>query len=207
MSSKLFSLAMNELGDRYIEEAISYQASTKHYRTRSLLRMALVACLVLLLTFGTAMAASAELRETVVGWFREQYESFMHYEYRNEEENSTVGFVPHHLTEIPPGYTETDNICDKELGQQLIIYRNETEGRAFLVSAGIGGNAFVDVDGCTLRPVEVSGSTGELYLPNDPTRDSSIVWTKEDMFFCISGCFTPDELLHYAECFQPVETP
>lgn len=207
MSTKLFSLAMNEIGDSYIEEALTYQAPT---RRRRLLRLALAACLAVIMAFGTAMAVSAVLRDAVVGWLREQYSVFTHYEYRDERGGSApeiedgVDFVPHRLTEIPPGYTEADSICDEELGQQFAIYRNEKDGKACFVSAGSGGNAYVDAEGCTIEPVDVAGSAGELYIPDDPTKDSSIVWTKDNMFFCISGCFTPEELLYYAERLQPI---
>lgn len=211
MSLTRFSLAMNEIGERYIEEAMTYRAPAKRHRAKSLLRMALAACLAMILTLGTAMVVSAAFREAVVGWIKEQYETYTHYEYRATEESNapdaqdSVGFVPYRLTEIPSGYTETDNICDGESGQQLTIYRNETDGKACLVSVGIGGNAFVEVKGHTIQPVEVAGEAGELYLPDDPTKDSSIVWTKEDLFFCISGCFAPEELAYYAACLQPMQ--
>lgn len=209
MSTEQFSLAMNEISDRYIEEALTYQAPAIRPRVRPLVRIALAACLAAIMLLGTAMAVSAEFREVMVGWFREQYETFMHYEYRDEDrstasdsEGSAV-FVPHRLTELPPGYTEASSICDGESGQQLTIYRNEADGKACLVSVGIGGNAYVEAAGHTIRPVEVAGTAGELYLPDDPTKSSSIVWTKENMFFCISGCFTPEELVYYAACLQP----
>lgn len=207
MSFALFSLAMNEIGDRYIEEALTYQAPAKRRRMRPLLRMALAACLALLLTLGTAMAVSAELRGIVAGWVRAQYETFTHYEYRGGTEAPAepgTGFIPHELTELPPGYTEISRICDEELGQQIMIYQNEDSGSACFVSAGTGGHAYVETEGCTIRPVDIAGAAGELYIPDDPAKDSSIVWTKGDMFFCISGGFTPEELLYYAERFQPV---
>ena len=148
MSAELFSLAMNEISDRYIEEALTYQAPAKHHRARPLLHAALAACLALIMALGTAMAVSAEFREAVFGWFKEQYETFTHYEYRDEEGNDdsdveiSTFFVPHRLTEVPPGYTEIDSDFDEEVGQQLIVYRNEEDGKMCFVAAGSGGNAF-----------------------------------------------------------------
>lgn len=204
MNCRRFSLAMNEIGDRYIEEALAYQAPAK---PRPLLRMALAACLAAVMVLGTAMAVSAGFREVVVGWFKEQYEAFIHYEYRGQtgDDGMRTGFVPHRLTEIPPGYTQTDHLCDEKLGRQFTVCRNETEGKAFFVSAGTGGNAYLEAEGCTIRPVEVAGTAGELYLPDDPAKNSSIVWMKGDMFFCISGPFTPEELVYYAERLRPAE--
>lgn len=210
MSAELFSLAMNEISDHYIEEALTYQAPAKHLRVKPLLRMALAACLALIMALGTTMAVSAEFREAVFGWIKEQYETWTHYEYREGEETGKPDadiseiFVPHYLTEVPPGYTEMVNDIDMEIGQQLIIYRNDEEGKMCFVAARSGGNAYVEAEGYTIQPVEVAGVTGELYLADDPEMDNCIVWLKEELFFYISGYFTPEELVYYAECLQPV---
>lgn len=199
MRAKLFSLAMGEIGDRYIVEALTYQAPAKR-RGAKALRMALAACLAMVLALGVAMAVSTELREAVTGWCKAQYASFTHYEYRDAD---SAAFVPHQLTEIPSGYAEASSICDEEIGQQMTFYQNE-DGRSCFVSVSTGGNTFVETEGCTIRPVEVDGAAGELYLPDDAAKDSSLVWTRGNMFFCISGRFTPEELVYYAERFHPV---
>lgn len=210
MSAEVFSLAMSEISDRYIEEALTYQAPAKRLRVKPLLRVALAACLALIMALGTAMAVSTEFCEAVFGWIKEQYETWTHYEYREEEETGKPDadiseiFVPHYLTEVPPGYTEIDSVFDEEVGQQLIVYRNEEDGKMCFVSAGSGGHAFVEAEGNTIQPVEVAGVTGEIYLPDDPTKDSCIIWMKETMYFYISGYFTPEELVYYAERLQPV---
>ena len=210
MSTELFSLAMNEISDCYIEEALTYQAHAKHYRAKSMLRIALVACLAVIMVLSTALVASAELREIVFGWIKEQYETFTHYKYREEEVTGEPAadiseiFVPHYLTEVPPGYTEINDICDEEVGMQLVIYRNEDNGQQFLFSSSCMGDAFVEEEGYTIQPVDVAGVAGELYIPDDPTKDSCIVWMSENMFCYISGYFTPEEMVYYAECLQPV---
>ena len=209
MSAEVFSLAMNEISDRYIEEALTYQAPAKHLRAKPLLRMVLAACLALIMALGTAMSVSAEFREAVFGWIKEQYETWTHYEYREEEETGkpdadSETFVRHYLTEVPPGYTEIVNDIDTEIGQQLIVYQNEENGNMCFVAARSGGDAYVEAEGYTIQPVEVAGVTGELYLADDPAKDNCIVWLKEEMFFYISGYFTPEELVYYAECLQPV---
>lgn len=210
MSPHLFSLAMNEIDDQYIEEALSYHAAVKPRHIKCVLRYAAMICLWIVLGFGTVLAVSAEAREVVFGWVKEQYETWTYYEYRDEAENDGPDietgtlFVPHELTEVPPGYTEIARDVDLEIGHQLIIYQNEETGRHFIVAAGSGGNVFVETEGNTVQPVDVAGVKGELYLPDDPTKDSCIVWMKEKIYFYISGYFTAEELVHYAECFQPV---
>lgn len=208
MSVELFTLAMGEISNRYIEEALTYQAPAKQRRAKFFLRMALAACLAVIMALGTAMAVSAEFREAVFGWFKEQYETFIHYEYLKEEnDDPTVEisevFVPHRLTEVPPGYTEIVNDIDMEIGQQLIVYQNEENGNMCFAAASSGGNAFVEAEGYTIQPVEVAGVTGELYLADHPEKDNCIVWLKEELFFYISGYFTPEELVYYAERLQP----
>lgn len=97
MSARRFSHAMSELDARYIEEALTYQASAKRRRARSFVRAALAACLALILTLGTAMAVSAAFREATADWVK-RYESFTHYAYRSADAPDT-GFVPHRLDE------------------------------------------------------------------------------------------------------------
>lgn len=214
MSAEVFSLAMNEISDCYIEEALTYQAPAKHLRAKPLLRMALAACLALIMALGTAMSVSAEFREAVFGWIKEQYETFIHYEYRGAEEDYDPDaeiadiFIPHVLTEVPPGFIEKDSICDKDVGHQFTFYWNEEKGQQCIVSAVAGhertGNVFVEEEGYTIHPVEVAGVLGDLYIPDDPNDDGVIVWMKDHMLFYIAAHFTPEELVYYAECLQPV---
>ena len=214
MSAQLFSLAMSEIGDHYIEEAVNYQVTKRQRKVKQLFRMALAACLAIIMGLGTVLVVSAEARETVFGWVKEQYESFAHYEYHDEKENDvsdteiSAGFVPYGLTELPPGYTELDGICDEELGQQFTVYWNEEKGYQCVVSVVVGngstGDVFMQSEGYTLQPVTVAGVTGELYIPDDPAKDGGIVWSKENRFFYIIGHFTQEEFIYYAERLQPI---
>lgn len=199
MSQKLFSQAMSQIADRYVDEALTYQAPVRR-RTGRLLRRVLAACLALMVALGTAMVVSAELRQTVLGWITRQYETFTHYAY---PEAADTTFVPHALTEVPPGYTEVSRVCDEEVGMQLTVYRHGESGKQLLYSVSSGGSAFVETDGCTTRQAEVDGATATLYLPEDAAGDSSIVWTRGGLFFYLSGSLTPEELIHYAACLQP----
>lgn len=213
MSAELFSLAMGEISDRYIEEALTYQAPAKCHRARALLRAALAACLAIIMALGTAMAVSAEFREVVFGWFKEQYQTFIHYEYRGAEEDHEADveiadvFIPYVLTEVPPGFIEKDSICDEDVGHQCTIYWNEEKGQQCIVSAVAGhestGNVFVEEEGYTIHPIEVAGVLGDLYVPDDPTDDGVIIWMKDHMLFYIAAHFTPEEFVYYAERLQP----
>jgi len=213
MSAELFSLAMGEISDRYIEEALTYQAPVKKHRAKSFLRVTLAACLAIIMALGTAMAVSAEFREAVFGWFKEQYQSFIHYEYRGAEEDHESDteiadiFIPHVLTEVPPGFVIRDSTCDEDVGHQHTIYWNEEKGQQCIVVAIAGhestGNLFVEEEGYTIHPVEVAGVIGDLYIPDDPTNDGVIIWMKDHMLFYIAAHFTPEELVYYAERLQP----
>lgn len=213
MSPKLFSLAMNEISDRYVEEALTYQAPAKCHRARALLRMTLAACLAIIMGVGTALAVSAEFREAVFGWFKEQYQTFIHYEYRGTEEDHEADtevadiFIPHVLTEVPPGFVIRDSTCDEDVGHQLTFYWNEEKGQQCIVVAVAGhestGNVFVQEEGYTIRPVEVAGVLGDLYIPDDPDDDGAILWMKDHMLFYIAAHFTPEEFVYYAERLQP----
>ena len=71
MSTYLFSLAMSQVSDRYVEEALTYQAAVRT-RRRVWLRYLGAACLTLVLGFGLALTVSADTRDAVFGWIKEQ---------------------------------------------------------------------------------------------------------------------------------------
>lgn len=205
MSPELFSHAMGEIDERYIAEALTYRAGRPHRRGRTLLRAALAACLALTAALATALVVSASLRESVFGWLREQYALFTHYEYRQEQDAGH--FVPYYLTELPPGYALVQDVCDRELGSQLVLCRNEESGKQFLFSVSSGGSTYVEAGGYTIRTAQVAGAEAELYIPEDPAKDGCIVWARGTQFFYLSGSFTPEELVYYAGCVQPVPEP
>lgn len=213
MSAQLFSLAMSEISDRYIEEAINYQVTKRRRKVKQLFRMAIAACLAIIMGLGTVLAISAEAREIVFGWVKERFGTYTHYSYHEEETHADDKTEPvpvlYCLTEVPPGFTELANQSDGNV--QMLVYGNEEMKMIqILITAGKEhvGNVYVldDKGGTTVESVEVASITGDLYLANDPSRSNAIVWNKDNLFFYMAGTFPPDELVYYAEKLQPMPT-
>lgn len=214
MNARLFSFAMSEIDDRYVEEALTYQASARTRRRHTWLRYLAVACLVAILSFGTALAVSPEVREAVFGWFKEQHESFTHYEYHAPEESTPASgggeqqtYPRYILSQLPEGYREVDSSYDEILPAQATIYQGEDSSMLFfLVTIGTedGGNLFVQEEGNTIQQVEVAGVTGDLYIPDDPADYPCLVWAKDGVLFSLGGGLTREELIALAERVEKI---
>ena len=83
-----------------------------------------VACfvLVILISFASLMALSPTVRAAVIGWVKEQYETFTSYFFQGDDVETNV--EDYELSEIPEGYSLLDRIDIP--GSTTIIYVNKT---------------------------------------------------------------------------------
>lgn len=205
MSTYLFSLAMSQVSDRYVEEALTYQAAVRT-RRRVWLRYLGAACLTLVLGFGLALTVSADTRDAVFGWIKEQLRSFTHYEYVAEEteDDSQAEAAPprYYLSNVPEGYVEASYTEDGYF--QMCIWFHPDNGMMVLaISSGDGSHFFVQEE-AAVQTVQVGDGTGDLYLPADPEEESGLIWTVGDTIFYMSGHFTPEEMVALAESVKHI---
>lgn len=157
------------------------------------------ACFVLVIILGLAslMAISPTVRAAVIGWVKEQYETFTSFFFQGDTvENNTADYE---LSEIPKGYTLLDRIDVP--GSTSIIYVNENNQ---LLQINYTNNpdliSLTVVHDCHEQSTIIIGNiVAELYLSTDPNQSTDLVWEYNNYLFSISGFLSEDELISLAE--------
>ena len=205
MSDKLFSEAMGELSDKYITEAINYNAKKKEQNIFFWVkRCAAVACIVLIVGFGLLMSISSEARAAVWGWVRELANE-NHYKYffetdtvtTTEKETGTLKYCPGWL---PEGTVFVTLI--EEFGGEIYIYTNEKDALIrFSYSTDPKSVTYIDGVEYTQKPVTVNGLDGIIYLAPSEEQTNAIVWSDDSVpviFFFAADC-SEEDLIRVAE--------
>lgn len=158
-----------------------------------------VACFVLVIILGLAslVAISPTVRAAVIGWVKEQYDTFTSYFFQgNTVENNTADYE---LSEIPEGYTLLDRIDIP--GSTSIIYVNENSQLLQINYA-----AAPDCDSLTVvhdshihSTAMIGNIVANLYASTDPSQSTDLVWEYNNYLFSISGFLSEDELISLAE--------
>lgn len=203
MNEVVFSEAMNELSDKYITEAIEYKAK-KRSGFSYVMKAAAVACLLVVLSFGTVMAVNAEVRAAVIGWIKQQYYNFFEYSY----EGAPIEDAPtaYEIGWLPDGCEYVHTI--EEPDGKIFIYTDEKDMLIRFSYTLPGGNSTVGIDGVDYiqEKATVNGMDAELYLAPEEGLTSGIVWKNEyDVLFFIAGPFEADILTEMAESVVPKE--
>lgn len=207
MSAQNFSLAMGEISDKYVNEAIAYHCEKKQpfsIRHKWLTR---VACLflVVLLGGGAVLTFSVEARAAFFGWVRQQYETF--YEYFFEGETAVtnpakyeLGWVPEELELVYFGETA---------GGEVYIYKDEQGAMIefYYISEPEAAKMYIDsVENKTID-VTINGYPGKYSVTPSETETDHIIWTDEtrNVLFYISGHFDKETFIRMAESVQEIE--
>lgn len=201
MNAKEFSLALGDIGDKYLNEAIAYHCEKKpSFATRHkwLTRVACVFIVVLL--SGTAVLAySAEARAAFFGWVRQQYGNFYEYFFDGEVAVTEakvyeLGWFPENLELIYSGDTA---------GGKVYIYDDETDALIQFSYISEPNNEKLYVDGVDYEKCEatINGNHAEIYISTNPEETNGIIWadTSTNTLFSISGNFDKDTLIKMAE--------
>lgn len=200
MSAELFTDAMSQISDKYITEALNYHCAAKRRPTiHRIGRSIAVACLAVVLCFGTVMAVSAEARAAVFGWVRQQYENF--YEYFFEGEAATT-----EPSKYEPGWMPDS--CElitvqETAGGETFIYKDQSGllVQFYYIFEPDSQKMYIDTVDYVSEPVSVNGHAGEVYMSVNDGDTNSIVWTDKsnNVLFYFSGPFDEDTLIKMAE--------
>lgn len=166
------------------------------YRT---LRTVASFVLVILIGFSSTLAISAEAREIVFGWVKQQYENF--YEYFFEGDIEPTESARYQLGWLPEG---CDFVTSYEIpGGEVYVYTDERESLIQFTYTSDTDTTKVFVEGAEYikEDVLVNEFPGEIYSATNQTETNGIVWTNTDdnILFFVSGDFTEDELIKIAE--------
>lgn len=166
------------------------------------LRSVVSILLVIMIGFGSTLAVSAEAREIVFGWVKQQYENFYEYFFEGEVE-------PTESAKYQPGWMPEgcDFVTSYEItGGEVYVYANERGSLIQFTYTSDTDTTKVFVEGVEYikEDVLVNGFPGEIYSATNQTDTNGIVWTNTDdnTLFFVSGDFTEDELIKIAESIE-----
>lgn len=209
MSAKDFSLAIGEIDDKYITEAISYQCQKKkplaHFRRWT----SIAACFLLaaLLTGGAILTFSVEARAAFFGWVRQQYENF--YEYFFEGEVVVTDPAKYELGWVPENCIFVTSY--ETAGGEVYIYTDEQDTliQFSYTSEPNKEKLYVNGVGDAEKQVMIDGTPGTIYISEDETETDSIIWTDAttNTLFAISGHFDEDTFIRMAESVKIATAP
>lgn len=155
--------------------------------------------LVLLIGFGCIMAVSGEARAAVFGWVKEKSEVF--YQYFFDGEASSQRPADFYPSWLPEGYFLLEKGGNS--GSGAYVFTNEQgDILSFSYSSGTDyAKLYVTADDSTSSTATVNGFPADIYLAEDDTEVSVIVWTDEirNILFYVSAKAEPDQLIKIAE--------
>lgn len=160
-----------------------------------------VACvlLVLLMLFSSVMIFSTDARAAVIGWIKEQYETFYHYFF--PAETATIEPSEYTLGCVPDNYSLV-NTQKTDLRSTAIYF--DTNGKMIQFSYIHGAtntSDFIKNENYVCYPVSINGMIGEVYITDIPTQANGIVWidANNSILFSISAPLNEADLIRLAE--------
>ena len=160
-----------------------------------------VACilLVLVILFSGVMIVNTEVRASVIGWIKEQYDTFYHYFF--PAETTTNEQVQYTLGWVPDGYTLVNSQAT-ELRITQIYFGPSNQMIQFTYQQGTNASyAFFDAEAFTQHSIIVGGLNAEIYISTAQDSTNSIVWSDPDrgILFSVSAPLAESELIKIAE--------
>lgn len=205
MNAKEFSLALGEIDDKYLNEAIDYHREKRPpFTARKRLLHAACLFLVVLLGGTILLTSNAEVRAAFFGWVRQQHETLYAYFFEgnitiSEQTKYELGYVPEGCIFVTSYETA---------GGETYIYTDETNTlmQFFYISAPNNENLYDDGVDYEKTEVTVNGNTGEIYLDPSGEKTNAVVWSDASgTLFTVSGRFDADTLLKMAESVRKTD--
>lgn len=155
--------------------------------------------LVLLILFGSVMAFNTEVRASVIGWIKEQYESFYHYFFPSE----STAWEPteYTLSWVPDGYTLVNSYSSPAM--ETTIYFHPS-GNMIQFTYFYGTDTitdYVDREGYECHEVTLKNCIAEILITTSSDKTNGIFWedSSSRVFFSISAPLEESELVKLAE--------
>lgn len=182
---------------------------TNHPVTYRVLQRVASFALVIFIGFMMIFAISPTVRAAVLGWIREQYESFITY-YFEDGTSPSDGPTLYCIGDIPVEYTELTSSYNEELGNFIGVYSDPDGNMLYFMYSTIPENAnyFLGETDYIVERVFVSGHTADFYLAKDNTQSNGIIWCDEEnnTVFYISAKLTKNTLITLAESVIPKDS-
>ena len=207
MNAHTFSLALGEINDKYVNEAIAYHCEQKKHFSVLHKWLTRVACLFLVLLLGgtAVLTFSVEARAAFFGWVRQQYEAF--YEYFFEGDADETVSVGYELAYTPEGFAFMTSFEIE--GGETYLYSN---GQGAIAQFSYSSNPsylkmYVKAADYKHHAVTINGLPGDLYIASDNSEANELLWTDNasGTIFHISAPVGETELIAMADGVQEKE--
>ena len=194
MNAKTLSLALGEVDERFITEALNYQCKAKRRPMWvTVARAAAMIALACVLTFGTLMAASAEFRERVIQWIVETYEKYSVFEVKDDKNAATADPLAYTFSYLPDGAELVNSIE----GSFYADYRYEMNDSQYIdiLICPADQRVYVDTEGAEIHPLQIGDLEG-YWFSKDTLR--YVCYEMDGCQFSLCGTVDIDELLKVA---------
>ena len=175
----LISYNFSERFNQRMEKLIRSQKKVYYSLVNTSFKRVAIICIVLLSIF-TAACSVDTIREPIVRFVSEVYESFMHYTFSGDTSDEIEN--KYTLNWIPDGFEQTDSIET----DQLVYYEfKNAQGDIIEFDQRITESAdiFIDNKSGNITEEEIGGKTVLIYQGNDTIQAR---WTFEKNYFIIS---------------------
>lgn len=179
MTAKLFSDAMNEIGAKYVEEALYYERPKKRSFFAETAKRAAAVLLAASFLLAAFTAASPDARASLIHWIETWTGSQVSYQYAGDAPADKLPFYM--LTALPDGYALNAEMSYEDSGFRQLCYESSDDLIIFSCIY-MQDNAFSYYDmgeDTEIFEVTVNGCKGKLFLPSDPTLWSTLEWIDE----------------------------
>lgn len=209
MTVELFSDAMNEIGAKYVEEALYYERPKKRSFFAEAAKRATAVLLAPSLLFAAFTAASPDARASLIHWIETWTGSQVSYQYAGDAPADKLPFYT--LTALPDGYALNAEMSYEDSGFRQLCYESSDDLIIFSCIY-MQDNAFSYYDmgeDTEIFEVTVNGCKGKLFLPSDPTLWSTLEWIDErsNLHFSLDACGDREAMLRLAESAAITERP
>lgn len=207
MTPELFSDAMNEIGAKYVEEALTYKRPAhRSFFARAAGRAAAVA-LAAVLALGAAAALSPAARADMLRWVETWTGSQVSYKYAGDEPTGELPFYT--LTALPDGYELDPEMSYEDSGFRQLCYQSSDDMILFsYIYMQDDSFSYYDMGEDTeIFEVTVNGCKGKFFLAADPALWSTLEWIDKDsnLHFSLDASGDESTLRALAESVQITE--
>mgnify|MGYP003294097644 CR=1 FL=1 len=169
------------------------------YRT---LRTVASIVLVILIGFGSTLAVSAEAREIVFSWVKQQYENF--YEYFFEGDVTPTESRRYQTGWMPDGCEFVTSY--ETAGGEVYIFTDEKDTLIQFSYTSNPDNETLFIDGVGYFKEEaiINGRIGDFYIAQSNDKTNGLIWTDETetVLFFVSGNYDKETLVKIAESVE-----
>lgn len=169
MTPELFSDAMNEIGAKYVEEALTYKRPAQRSFWSKLAKRAAMVALVALLALSGFAAASPAARAAMIHWVETWTGSQVSYEYAGDAPTGELPFYT--ITALPDGYTLDEDMSYEDSGFRQLCYQSGDDLILFsYIYMQDDSFSYYDMGEDTqISEITVNGCKGKFFLASDPS--------------------------------------